>query len=441
MPLIFCTVSKDLSEQQLELFTKEPKQQKTMTVLIYMASDNDLNYFAKKNLIDMQKIGSTDHVNILVQVDGLGPYGKNKRYFVEKGNLVQVNKHDTSEMKLDFGNAQTLIDACMWTIENYPSDYYTLILWNHGIGILDSIGGKTSNASELFTYNSDTNMLEINRTISFIEYAKHKEEEKEERGICFSDTFGTYLTNQKLIHALSTVQKNLHGFKFDIVAFDACLMAMLEVADLLQPYAHIMVASQELELGAGYPYHKIFEPYLTEQLNPQQFAQHIVKVYGNHYKLITSDYTQSAVNLDTLQTLKDPLEKTTLLLLEALRYQKNNSVTRLIQASKNKRLCTCFSEPTYIDLYDFLHNLSESVDHMLLQQHMAYIKNDLLQSLHDTMNALQSVVFANEVGSNLHKAQGLSIYFPHKTIDGSYHITPFAGNYSWIQLLRTMLGL
>ncbi len=413
---------------------------KHTTVLIYMADDNDLHYFAKKNLEDMKKIGSTPFLNIVVQVDGQGPYEKTKRFYVEKNNLVQVNKKDSlSEKKLDFGSAQTLTDSCLWAMQSYPADHYMLVLWNHGIGILDSIGGKTSNASELFIFNSETDMLEINRSIDFIEYAKHREEEKEQRGICFSDTFGTYLTNQKLIQALTNVQRQMNGQKFDIIAFDACLMSMIEVGDILAPFANIMVGSQELELGAGYPYHKVFEPFLTQALEPEQFAKHIVDVYSNNYKTITSDYTLSAIDLIELHNLEISLEKTTILLLEALKNQRNNSVYRLIQASKNRRLCTCFSEPTYIDLHDFLNNLLESIDYMLIQPQSASIKETLQLSILETKSALERVVFANEVGRNLVRARGLSIYFPYRIVHPSYLQTPFANKFSWLNLIKNII--
>ncbi len=416
----------------------QPK--KSMTCLTYMANDNDLDYFAKKNLEDMKKIGSSDFINILVQMDGQGPYQKTKRFYVEKNNLIQVNKKDPlSEKKLDFGSAETLADSCIWAIKKYPADHYVLILWNHGIGILDSIGGKTSNASEVFNFNPDTNMLEINRQIDFLEYAKQREEEKRDRGICFSDTFGTYLTNQKLIDALATVKQQTNGIKFDIIAFDACLMGMIEVGNLLSPFANIMVGSQELELGAGYPYHKIFEPFLTKALKPYEFAQHIVAEYSNHYKNISNDYTLSAIDLTELYKVEISLEKTISLLLEALQYQRNNSVHRLIQISKNRRMCTCFSEPTYIDLCDFLNNMIESIEHMNIDQEKAFIKTELKESFIQTRNLVKTVIFANESGKNLPKAYGLSIYFPIRGIHSSYLKTPFAQNYSWTKLIRAII--
>ena len=38
----------------------------------------------------------------------------------------------------------------------------------------------------------------------------------------------------------------------ELVGFDACLMGNLETAKAMAPYAHVMVASEELEPGAGW---------------------------------------------------------------------------------------------------------------------------------------------------------------------------------------------
>ena len=154
--------------------------------------------------------------------------------------------------------------------------------------------------------------------------------------------------------------------------------------------------------------------------------------------ICNNDSTQ-AIDLIELHNLEMSLEKTTTLLLEALKNQRNNSVYRLIQASKNRRLCTCFSEPTYIDLHDFLNNLLESIDYMLIQPHNVSIKETLQLSILETKSALERVVFANEVGRNLARARGLSIYFPYRIVHPSYLQTPFANKFSWLTLIKNIV--
>jgi hypothetical protein len=413
------------------------KQKKHMTVLVYIAGDNDLAYFARRNIDDMKKVGSTKHLNVIVQLDGQGAHEKTKRLFIEKNKMIQVNRnHPSSQQKLDFGSALTLIDACEWAIKDYPADHYALILWNHGIGVLDNIGGRASSASELFAFNHETNMLELNRSIDFFDYLK----QQQPRGVCFGDTYGTYLTNQKLQYALREVSlKLLGGKKIDIVGFDACLMSMIEVGNLIRPYADYMVGSQEIELGIGWPYNKILEPFATQALSPERLCKHITASYHNYYKSITYDYTLSTIQLDKLEALEYSLEKVTNLLLYALENQKNNTVTRLIKASKSRRLCTHFSEPSYIDLHHFLSNLQEALGFMALKEETFSLQKSLYTEIDKAKTDLLDCVIANCCGRNLHQAKGLSVYFPSRMIETSYVITPFAKSYSWLTLLQEII--
>lgn len=48
------------------------------------------------------------------------------------------------------------------------------------------------------------------------------------------------------------------GRRLDLLCFDACVMAMLEVADAMAPVARTLVASEELEPGTGYDYREVF---------------------------------------------------------------------------------------------------------------------------------------------------------------------------------------
>ena len=44
------------------------------------------------------------------------------------------------------------------------------------------------------------------------------------------------------------------GQKFGDRDFDACLMGMIEVADVLSDYSDYMIASEEMEAGDGWDY-------------------------------------------------------------------------------------------------------------------------------------------------------------------------------------------
>ncbi len=411
--------------------------QKEWTFAVYIAADNDLNYFSGRNLDDMAQVGSNANLNIVAHLDRPGAYEKTKRLYVEKNRLVQVNANDPySFQKLDSGNASTLIDFCEWTIKNYPAKHYALILWNHGSGILDNVGGRTVNPSELFIFNPQTNMLELDRSVSYLDFVQKKY--AEQRAVCFSDTFKTFLSNQKLAYALKTVQQNaLHGKKFDIIGYDACLMAMTEVADLIQPYANVGVFSQELELGSGWKYDEVLKPFLTRTMEPEEFAAHIVQVYSTYYQTRTADYTLSAVSLGDLPTLTSAIDTVSSILLQLVYGQQHASVTNAIKASKSKRLCTHFSEPSYLDLDHFLANIADTIDYMIVYPEKEPLKETLRQAIATTRQNLASCVIAHAEGKNLTRARGLSIYFPLRQVDLTYAITPFARTNKWLNLIET----
>ena len=52
--------------------------------------------------------------------------------------------------------------------------------------------------------------------------------------------------------------------RFDLVGFDACFMASIEVARFIEPYARYMIASEELEPGHGWLWSAVIEHYTQE---------------------------------------------------------------------------------------------------------------------------------------------------------------------------------
>lgn len=458
------------AEAEIEICTRGTK--KKFTIIIYMAADNDLRSFAARNIKQMAAIGSNAHINIVVHLDIRIANNKKitRRYFIDKGQILHVNAYDQSTQQMDSGQPETLISACNWAIHDYPAENYVLVFWNHGTGPLDPQQGRIINATELFNYNPELRLLELDRTVSILgnndhitsfndpnNILWHMEQDSlaqeyheldadlntdDPRGICWDDSTGNYLTNQKLDLALTTIrQQSLNGSKFAIIGFDACLMSTLEVGDLIQKHADIMVGSQEVELGTGWNYQKVLEPFLTGAISKIDFAKHIAHVYEDTYNKITNDYTQSTVNLNDLPSISQAIHTLADLLVQALQGQKNKSVFNAINASKNKLLCTHFDEPSYIDLHHFLVNLEQNLKlftfvdttkgKLLIEQ----IRKSILQA----RSAIKKAVLTNVAGKNLAQAQGLSIYFPDTRLHSSYNRIPFAQKNNWFKFLQAYL--
>lgn len=420
-------------------YIKPKSNSGTYTIIVYMAADNDLFPFAGRNIKQMQNIGSNEHIKLLIHFDMHRPGQKKvtKRLVIEKNKVLQVEP----DMSMDSGDMNTLIDCFKWAVEKFPSDNYILILWNHGTGIIEPVLKRAINPSELFNYNQATKLIELNRNIGFLDYINNLGSTMEKsRGICFDDSTGNYLTNQKLKSALQTICKTyLKGNKIAILACDACLMSMIEVASPLQNYVEYFVGSQEVELGTGYNYSTVLTPFATTSLDKTSFACHIVDAYTDTYNKITNDYTQSALDLSQITPLENNVTEISKTLINGLLNQKNKSVKEAIKLSKHKSFCTHFDEPTYIDLGHFFSNMLKNLPKCSLNStnETNDFKNKLGQLLKDGIQLITNLVVANTVGSNLKNAQGISIYFPESNIHSSYSQSDFATNTNWLQFLIT----
>jgi len=98
------------------------------TWLVYMAGDNNLEGAGRDDLKEMQQVGSTADVNVLVQFDT--EEDKTTRYRVERKALKTLQT-----MKgVNCGDPEVLADFIRWGIANYPADHILVDVWNHGGG-------------------------------------------------------------------------------------------------------------------------------------------------------------------------------------------------------------------------------------------------------------------------------------------------------------------
>lgn len=429
-----------ISQTQNGPASRQPK--KPWTIIVYIAADNDLRGFAARNLKQMSTIGSNNHCNIVAHLD-IRMNGNKKvtrRYYIQREAIMWMNADDPNTQQMDSGDPNTLISCCQWAIQNYPAENYMLVFWNHGTGIIDPATGRIINSVDLFTFNNTTHKLDIDRSIGFLDFITILD--RQQRGICWDDSTGHYLTNQKLEEALAYVTRNyMNGGKFSIIAFDACLMSMLEVANIVKPYAHVMVSSQEVELSTGWNYSMALNQFLTYAPNRYDLAKNIVKAYGQAYDNVTDDYTQSALNLETITGLEQNINTLARLLMECLKKQSNNTIKNAIYASSNKLLCTHFDEPSYIDLHHFLSNLQANLKHFTFHNpgEGQALMNALRQTIAEGLTLIERNVISYACGRNVKNARGISIYFPDRRIHPSYRKTNFAASNEWAAFLTQYL--
>lgn len=379
---------------------------KEWLILIYMAANNDLYPYATRNIKEAAR-NAPENAYIVIQTAEPGNK-KTKRFLVEKNKATCLNIENE---KLDSGATETLIDFVTWSAKHYPSEYIMLDFWDHGTGCLDPEYRRSINPAELFKFNSATMMLELDRSRSYLAFFE------ESRGVCFDETYGTYLTNQKIEEALGLACHKLKK-KLDIIGFDACLMSMIEIAELIKNYAHFMVASQEVELGAGWRYDLVLNILNNRKTEPEELAKHITEAYQKAYSQITNDYTLSALKLADTTSLTAEINEFAKTLNGCFDLIKPTIIKKQIRNIKN--MC-CFDEPSYLDLKTFTLKTAYAIKDLSEQENeLQCLAQTLVLSAKKIAAIIDTFIISNKTGPNTKFANGLSIYLPEKIIHNSY---------------------
>jgi hypothetical protein len=232
---------------------------KKWTILHYGAADNNLKNYLVSDLNEMEEVGSTENMNVISMFDQGGD--DCKIYYIEKDDDV---KTINSTVLKDMGNTNmadpaVLSEYIVSMTEQFPAENFALILADHGEGWKGGLHDDTSNDK---------------------------------------------MSLPQMREALDDARKKT-GIKLDILGFDACLMAMGEVAYELQDNADFLVSSQALEGAKGWPYTPLLTKdnleYLEESLEhridlpPQEFAEKMIDNAQNDRKSLP---TLSLVDLD-----------------------------------------------------------------------------------------------------------------------------------------------
>lgn len=248
------------------------------TFMVFINGANDLQPYGALNVNQMEKVGSTADVNIVVQWKqancsscGAPPWVSTRRYYVTRdADTGKIGSQLVEDMgpNVDMGDWRQLYAFISWAQQHYPAERYALVIWDHGAGWRNTRAGQTAAL----------------------------------RSVSIDDSTGSEIQTWQLPQALNVTPK------LDLLIFDASLMQMAEVAYEVRNSAAIMVGSEESPPGEGY----VYDPFLSDlaadpMMEPAAFAGRIVtrtiESYGQN-----SNITQSAVDLSRMQSVAVALD-------------------------------------------------------------------------------------------------------------------------------------
>lgn len=212
--------------------TSKAETNASWTFAIYVAADNSLEpYWESTTLPFLQAVPASDDVNIVAMLD-MGSTSSIEIVKVSGSTVTTVGTY----AEMDTGDPATLT----WWIDQattlWPSTYFAVSLWDHGFGW---------------------------------------------QFICSDDTSGSRIDMPELESAITDA-----GDMIDVLAFDACNMAMAEVAYAvsLTELVQFMVASEEYGPGDGIPLDDILTTLVNDPtMSPGDFAAVMVDEWGIHY--------------------------------------------------------------------------------------------------------------------------------------------------------------
>ena len=213
LPLAACGDDPDTPDRHLDIDVESG----TWSIYWYLCgSDLETNYgCATQDLMELMEVTLPENVRVVIQTGGAKEWQNNvvnadilQRYVYDSTGLTLVDELPPASM----GDTATLTDFLRFCKTYYPAEHTAVLFWNHG-------GGSVNGAAFDERYYLDSLTLDEMRT-----------------------AFGRVWPGDEADPPL------------ELVGFDTCLMATVDVVDTFVGTARYLVASEEVEPGNGWNY-------------------------------------------------------------------------------------------------------------------------------------------------------------------------------------------
>jgi hypothetical protein len=307
---------------------------------------------------EAEKVGSTDKVEYVAMVGSLKTGGQCKYYHLEKKlNELPDSLSSTVLEKLgtkDMSDKTTLTNFISYAKQKYPAEHYMLMLKDHGGGWRGAMVDEQNGAGGLMS--------------------------------------------------MATLAQALDTFHFDVIAFDACLMGMVEVGYELRHKADYLVASQFITYAGTYGSSE-WLGYLVA--NPTATGLDLAK-----------EIVQATQNADIAKQFDGQMAAIDLSKMDALVSNIATLGNNLVTASGNhgdevldaltKTHSTELDDPAFVDLREYCKQI--------LQEPNLKNVNVLVSAANAVISSINDAVPMTMTNVSGISRGGLCIHFPH-TVD------------------------
>ena len=323
-------------------------------LMVYIAGDNDLSNSGLKDIQEMCREGASDEVHVAVEIDTHGEHTGSIRYEITPRDWTNTGHRVVIERlsEKDTGDPRTFREFLQWGLGRYPAKRQVLVVWGHGTGFRS-----------------------VRRNVSY-------------------DDFGSSLDMPEIEGVLKDCGYG-PGNRLAILAFDACLMSMIEISHHFEQQVEVIVGSQQTEPGDGWPYDEVLYE-IKRATDPHQLASRIVEVYIRSYRRKTvHNVTQSAIRLR-----KTPAAIKALSELGRLLAANIDEVSPRMRALRSE--LQAFYMADYVDLVHLARLIRrESFSPQITR------KAEML-----VQRCRQCVISSRSFGEATRRANGMSVWYP-----------------------------
>jgi len=353
------------------------------TVLVYINAANNLQPDSLTNIAQMASIGSDANVNIVVQWKqancadcGIPSYDATRRYLIRQhsaADVTQIRAGNTAVLDsdrlsdaantvnntVDMGDWRVLKDFVSWGTQNYPADHLMVIVWNHGSGWRPTTRAARPPVTRAVSQDNQT---------------------------------GNEIQTAELPQALAGTAQPI-----DVLAFDASLMQMAEVAYEVRNSARVMIGSEESPPGAGYPYDVWLTALKNSGANPCDLSNSVLNAFVAAYPS-NANITQSLIDLSKMDNVATQLNS----FGAALRGRVSTDATAIENARDNVQR---YDYPENKDLYHYADLIRTTTTDTNLQTAAVNLQNAL--------RSTNGAIMRNRRGQfQQTNSNGLAIYIP-----------------------------
>jgi hypothetical protein len=369
---------------------KQEDRSADWTFLTYLNGFNNLDSFGYKDMNEMEKVGSTKRVNVVVQWASLRTKQVKRVRVVKDADPQNVTSPVLENLgQSDMGDYRTLLESIRWAVKHYPAKRYFVNVWNHGNGW-------------------------------------HLSGEPPTRDLSYDDLSGNKITTEQLGQVAAEISKEL-GTPIDIVGSDSCLMAMAEVVAEMKSSVDVFVGSEEVEPADGWPYDRL----LTEwnaggTKDAKEVAEILTRVYRESYPG-RNGITLSGMNLDRYQriarVLRDFAEE-----IASLPAANRKKILEVAAATES------YTHDDYKDLGDFVGRLAVTPGTGLR-----------LKTLVRVNRAIGRIILSNETSTDMNRSRGIAIWLPDSLWDfdryrDRYRNLVFNRDTQWLDAITAILA-